>query len=83
MLPGLFVTDTLRQYLTQLRQELGIRLCELVYPDNGPASKVCRSYVLSLSKVMAFDLSALPLSLVVDELLQEEVHEQELVKTAL
>ncbi|KJE93700.1 arp2/3 complex 21 kDa subunit [Capsaspora owczarzaki ATCC 30864] len=30
--------DTMRQYITQLRQEIGIRLCERVY-KNGPADK--------------------------------------------
>ena len=31
-------SDLLRQYITQLRQEIGIRLCERVYVD-GPPSK--------------------------------------------
>ncbi|GAA51022.1 actin related protein 2/3 complex subunit 3 [Clonorchis sinensis] len=34
-------SDTMRNYITQLRQELGSRLVELVYPgDNCPPSKV-------------------------------------------
>jgi len=44
VLPGLYQApadrgsaDTLRQYFSQLRQELGIRLIELVYADGNPS----------------------------------------------
>lgn len=41
MVLWIIFTDLLRQYLTQLRQELGLRLCDKVYDsETGKASKV-------------------------------------------
>ena len=58
------------------------------YPPGGaglPRQRPCQQGLLLVFKtfptVMVFDFFPLSLSPVVDELLQEEVHEQELVKT--
>ncbi|KER31502.1 hypothetical protein T265_02272 [Opisthorchis viverrini] len=51
-------SDTMRNYITQLRQELGSRLVELVYPgDNCPPSKGC-------------PLSPFPFNFVIDEIMR-------------
>lgn len=34
-----FSTDTMRQYLQQIRQETGVRLVEKVYGEDGKPSK--------------------------------------------
>lgn len=35
----IFVSDLMRQYLQQIRQETGIRVCEKVFGEDGKPSK--------------------------------------------